>query len=62
MVAKILSMIYMLPIYRKRDGVDTIKMNQKTFDTCFDILKNKGKIIVQSGLHKYLLWAGSQLV
>ena len=30
LVAKLLSMIYMLPIYRQRDGVDTIRMNQKT--------------------------------
>ena len=54
MVAKILSMIYMLPIYRQRDGVDTIKMNQKTFDTCFDILKNKGNVIIfPEGNHNY---------
>ncbi len=53
-VAKLLSKIYMLPIYRQRDGVDTIKMNQKTFDNCYDILKNKGNIIIfPEGNHNY---------
>ena len=54
LVAKLLSMIYMLPIYRQRDGVDTIKMNQKTFDTCYDILKQNGNIIIfPEGNHHY---------
>lgn len=54
LVAKLLSMIYMLPIYRQRDGVDTIKMNQKTFDTCYDVLKQNGNIIIfPEGNHHY---------
>ena len=36
----------MLPIYRKRDGVDTIEKNQKTFEDCYDILKNNGHLII----------------
>ena len=44
----------MLPIYRQRDGVDTIKMNEKTFDKCFDILANKGNLIIfPEGNHNY---------
>ena len=45
-VAKILGSIYMLPIYRQRDGVNTITSNEKTFDQCFDILKEKGCIVI----------------
>ncbi len=44
--AKILNSMYMLPIYRQRDGVNTVTSNEKTFDKCFDILKKKGYIII----------------
>ena len=47
-------MLYMLPIYRQRDGVDTIKMNQKTFNKCYDILNQNGNIIIfPEGNHHY---------
>ena len=36
----------MLPIYRQRDGVDTIEKNQKTFEDCYEILKNNGHLII----------------
>ena len=38
--------VYMLPIYRQRDGVNTVKKNEEVFDYCFDILNNKGNIII----------------
>ncbi|MAJ05974.1 MAG: hypothetical protein CL827_03820 [Crocinitomicaceae bacterium] len=51
---KILRQLYMLPIYRKRDGVDTISKNQKTFEECHDILKNKGHLVIfPEGNHNF---------
>ena len=43
---KILRSIYMLPIYRQRDGVNTIEKNESTFDECFDVLHNNGCILI----------------
>ena len=43
---KILRSIYMLPIYRQRDGVNTIEKNEATFNECFDILNDKGCILI----------------
>ena len=45
-VSKLLRSVYMLPIYRQRDGVDTIEKNQKTFEDCYEILKNNGHLII----------------
>ncbi|MAE15125.1 MAG: hypothetical protein CL821_05995 [Crocinitomicaceae bacterium] len=45
-VYKLLRSVYMLPIYRQRDGVDTIEKNQKTFEDCYEILKNNGHLII----------------
>jgi 1-acyl-sn-glycerol-3-phosphate acyltransferase len=53
-VAKILSQLYMLPIYRQRDGANTLKMNEKTFNQCYDILSNNGQLIIfPEGNHHY---------
>ena len=53
-VAKLLSKFYMLPIYRQRDGVNTIKMNEKTFNQCFDLLSKNGNLIIfPEGNHNY---------
>ena len=53
-VAKILSQLYMLPIYRQRDGANTVKMNEKTFNQCYDILSNNGQLIIfPEGNHHY---------
>ena len=39
-----------LPIYREKDGVDTIKMNNEIFDTFYDILqKNRPLVIFPEG-------------
>lgn len=44
--------IYMLPIYRKRDGGNTVEKNQQTFNECYDILnKNDVIIIFPEGNH-----------
>jgi len=44
--------IYMLPIYRQRDGGDTIARNQPTFNECYDLLnKNNTIIIYPEGNH-----------
>ena len=45
-VYKLLRKLYMLPIYRQRDGVDTIEKNQKTFEDCYEILNNNGHLII----------------
>jgi 1-acyl-sn-glycerol-3-phosphate acyltransferase len=53
-VAKILSQLYMLPIYRQRDGANAVKMNEKTFNQCYSILAGKGKLIIfPEGNHHY---------
>ncbi len=38
--------IYMLPIYRKRDGGNTIEKNEGTFNECYDLLKENNIIII----------------
>ena len=45
-VYRLLRRLYMLPIYRQRDGVDTIEKNQKTFEDCYDILNKNGHLII----------------
>jgi len=53
-VAKFLSKLYMLPIYRQRDGSNSMKKNEKTFNECYDILAEKGKLIIfPEGNHNY---------
>jgi 1-acyl-sn-glycerol-3-phosphate acyltransferase len=50
-VAKwVLGELNCLPIYREKDGVDTIKMNNEIFDTFYDILqKNRPMVIFPEG-------------
>ncbi len=38
--------IYMLPIYRPRDGGDPKVRNQETFNECYDLLNNNEAIII----------------
>lgn len=38
--------IYMLPIYRQRDGGNTVERNQPTFNECYDLLKKNNIIII----------------
>jgi hypothetical protein len=52
LIAKIFYSINMLPIYRERDGVDTVQANEKVFNTCYEILsKNRPIIIFPEGNH-----------
>ena len=51
-VIKFLNSINMIPIYRIRDGVDTIEKNYNTFKRCSEILKNRETIeIFAEGEH-----------
>ena len=53
-IAKILSQLYMLPIYRQRDGANSIKKNENSFNQCYDILAENGKLIIfPEGNHHY---------
>lgn len=45
-VAKILRAINMMPIFRQRDGGNTIKKNEQVFDHCYDLLKDKKPIVI----------------
>lgn len=38
--------IYMLPIYRQRDGGNTVEKNQVTFNECYDLLEQNNIIII----------------
>lgn len=44
----ILGKIKMIPIYRIRDGIDSIEKNTETFALCSGILKNGGAILIFS--------------
>jgi 1-acyl-sn-glycerol-3-phosphate acyltransferase len=52
LASKILKSIYILPIFRQRDGVNTIVKNEATFNQCHDILNNNGYVqIFPEGNH-----------
>ena len=45
----------MLPIYRQRDGINTIEKNEETFFKCHKILRNKESLVIfPEGNHNYL--------
>jgi len=51
-IANLLYLFKMLPVYRIRDGIDTIGKNKKTFEKTIDVIKNKnGLIILPEGNH-----------
>ena len=51
--APILYFLKILPIYRIRDGIDTLKKNQAVFDKTVDVLNaNNGLVILPEGNHK----------
>lgn len=51
-VTKFLNSLNMIPVYRIRDGVNTIEKNLEVFKQCFEILKNEGAIeIFPEGEH-----------
>ncbi|MDC0338795.1 1-acyl-sn-glycerol-3-phosphate acyltransferase [Flavobacteriales bacterium] len=45
-VAKLLWSINMMPIYRQRDGGNTVKKNEAVFDKCFDLLNSNKPILI----------------
>ena len=45
-VNSILLYINMLPIYRIRDGYDTLTKNDETFQKCYEILNNKQTVLI----------------
>lgn len=50
--AAIFESINMMPIYRQRDGVDTLEKNKAVFDRCYDLLSlNRPIIIFPEGNH-----------
>ncbi|AMC12107.1 hypothetical protein Lupro_12920 [Lutibacter profundi] len=51
-VDKILRSLNMIPVYRIRDGINTVEKNIFIFKQCFEILKNEGSIeIFAEGNH-----------
>lgn len=51
-IASILYYIKMLPVYRMRDGFETLKLNDEVFLKTVDVLKNKnGLVILPEGNH-----------
>jgi len=51
-VDKILRSLNMIPVYRIRDGINTVEKNTFIFKQCFEILKNEGSIeIFAEGNH-----------
>ncbi len=49
---KILRSLNMIPVYRIRDGINTVEKNTLIFKQCFEILKNEGAIeIFAEGNH-----------
>jgi 1-acyl-sn-glycerol-3-phosphate acyltransferase len=52
LVSKLLYSLNMIPIFRIRDGVNTIEKNKDTFEQCYEILNNGGAIeIFAEGEH-----------
>ena len=51
-ISKILNRLKMLPVYRLRDGFETIQKNKEIFARCGEILKNKSCLcIMPEGSH-----------
>jgi len=44
-IAKLLRLIGLLPIYRVRDGYETLNKNQAIFDECIAIFNQNGKVL-----------------
>ena len=53
----ILSTVNMLPIYRMRDGKETLAKNEEIFDRCYDILNKKECLLIfPEGTHDLKRW------
>lgn len=47
-ITKILTSLYMLPVYRVSEGVENLEHNYTTFEACQDIFKKNGIILIFS--------------
>lgn len=55
LIVKIFDSSRMIPIYRVRDGWDTLSKNEAVFERCFDILgQQKGLLIFPEGSHNII--------
>lgn len=43
---KIFTTFKMLPIYRIRDGIDSVRKNEEVFDTCVGVLQNDHRLVM----------------
>ncbi len=46
LIRALLSTVNMLPIYRIRDGRESLSKNEEVFEKCFRILNNKGTVLI----------------
>lgn len=46
LIRALLSTVNMLPIYRIRDGRDSLSKNEEVFEKCFRILNSKGTVLI----------------
>lgn len=57
LVKWILSTVNMLPIYRMRDGKETLARNKEIFQKCYDILNKKRSLLIfPEGTHDIRRW------
>jgi len=47
-ITRILTSLYMLPVYRVSEGVENLENNYTTFNACQDIFKNNGIVLIFS--------------
>lgn len=49
-----LGLLKLMPIYRKRDGINTLSQNEQIFNQCFDIFSRKGVVgLFPEGNHAF---------
>ncbi|MCA1764634.1 MAG: lysophospholipid acyltransferase family protein [Flavobacteriales bacterium] len=41
-----LNSLNMMPVYRQRDGISNLAKNEEVFEMCFEILRNKGTLLI----------------
>lgn len=46
LIRALLSSVNMLPIYRIKDGINSLAKNEEVFEKCYTILNNKGTILI----------------
>lgn len=57
LVKRILSTVNMLPIYRIRDGKESLRRNEEIFQICFDLFNKKRSLLIfPEGTHDIRRW------